>query len=132
MLQWRKAKLNIFLQYSNGVRYPSDLRGLLFSFHSTSAMNSSDNSLKSVPLGIYCLIRPLIFSLAPRFQEWYGLAKQTFTSSPFAISLCFANSFPLLAVIVYSLSLYGSYALMTVSAKGVASPQVISNRLSDT
>lgn len=66
MQHWRKSKLNIFLQYSNGVRYPSDLRGLLLSFHSTSAMNSSDNSLKSVPLGIYCLIRPLMFSLAPR------------------------------------------------------------------
>ena len=69
---WAKVKVKVkhFLQYSKGVRYPSDLRGLLFGFHSTSAMNPSDNSLKSVPLGIYCLIRQLMFSLAPCSKEW--------------------------------------------------------------
>jgi hypothetical protein len=26
--------------------------------------------------GRYCRIRPLVFSLVPRFQEWCGVAKQ--------------------------------------------------------
>lgn len=59
--------------YSSGVRYPSDFLGRLFSFHSTSAMNTSVSVLKSVPLGMYWRIRPLVFSFAPLSQEWYGV-----------------------------------------------------------
>ena len=33
---------------------------------------SSVIPLKSVPLGMYCLMSPFVFSLAPRSQEWYG------------------------------------------------------------
>ena len=69
------VKLYNFLKYSSGVRYPSDFRGLLFNFLSTSAMNSSVSVLKSVPLGMYWRTSPLEFSFAPLSQEWYGLAK---------------------------------------------------------
>ena len=50
---------------------PSDLRGLLFNFHSISAIFSSAGSLKSVPLGMYWRSSPFVFSLAPRSQVFY-------------------------------------------------------------
>lgn len=28
-----------------------------------------------IPLGRYCRISPLVFSLVPRFNRWYGVAK---------------------------------------------------------
>ena len=52
------------------MRKPSLFLGLLFSLFSTHLTNSSVIPLKSVPLGMYCLMSPLVFSLAPRSQEW--------------------------------------------------------------
>ncbi len=65
----------ICLNFSFGVRYPSLLRGLLFRLFSIHLIRLLVTSLKSVPFGIYCLIRPLVFSLAPRSQRVVWLTK---------------------------------------------------------
>ena len=57
------------------MRYPSLLRGLLFRLFSIHLIRLLVTSLKSVPFGIYCLIRPLVFSLIQRFIVSTGKIK---------------------------------------------------------
>lgn len=47
-------------------------------------MNSSDNILKSEPLGMYCRISLFPFSMAPFCHDAYESAKYTVVSSFFA------------------------------------------------
>ena len=58
-----------------GVRYPSRFLGLSFSLLTTLRSSALVTLRKSVPLGKYCLIRPLVFSLVPRWHERYGSQK---------------------------------------------------------
>lgn len=51
---------------SAGVRKSRHARGRLFSTFSTRRTSQWEMSRKSVPLGKYCRIRPLVFSLVPR------------------------------------------------------------------
>src|SRR6266571_833806 len=56
---------------SAGLSQPRVLRGRRFSWADTKSRWSGLWSLRSVPLGKYCLSRPLVFSLEPRC---HGLA----------------------------------------------------------
>lgn len=49
--------------------------GLLFNFSVTCAINPLEIPLKSVFLGMYCLMSPFMFSMAPFSHEEYGCAK---------------------------------------------------------
>jgi len=60
---------------SNGVSKLNLFLGLLFNFLSILLISWSNMIEKSVFFGKYCLINPLMFSLAPRSQREYGFAK---------------------------------------------------------
>jgi hypothetical protein len=49
--------------------------GLLFNFSITCLIYSFVIPLKSVFFGIYCLMSPFMFSMAPFSHEQYGCAK---------------------------------------------------------
>ncbi len=91
-VQYYEIKLkNLFF----GVLNFSFSLGLLFILYCTFFIKSSSISLKSVPLGIYCLTSLFMFSIAPFCHEAYESAKKTFVPSALAIFLWHANSVPL-------------------------------------
>jgi len=57
------------LNTSKGVLHPSRFRGLVLSLYSIEEIVSSGIVAKSVPLGKYQRISPLVFSFVPLSQE---------------------------------------------------------------
>jgi hypothetical protein len=74
------------LKTSCGERKPRDLRGRVFNKRSTLATSAGVTLEKSVPFGKKSLMRPFVFSLSPRSQAWYGVAKKIFASRAEAMS----------------------------------------------
>jgi len=62
---------------STGVFQPSVLRGLVFRAWATARRSLAVCRLRSVPLGKYCLSKPLVFSFEPRCQGLCGSQKYT-------------------------------------------------------
>jgi len=60
---------------STGVFQPSVLRGLVFRAWATARRSLAVCRLRSVPLGKYCLSKPLVFSFEPRCQGLCGSQK---------------------------------------------------------
>src|ERR1022692_2212612 len=63
------------LSASAGVFQPSVLRGRLLSAMATASISSALHLARSVPLGKYCLSRPLVFSFVGRCHGLCGSAK---------------------------------------------------------
>ena len=60
---------------SAGVRQPRVLRGRPLRAAATEVRSSAVCLLRSVPLGKYCLSKPLVFSLVPRCHGLCGSQK---------------------------------------------------------
>ena len=69
------ANTNDCSSASAGVFQASVFRGLALSAAATAAISSALWMLRSVPLGKYWRIRPLVFSLVPRCQGLWGSQK---------------------------------------------------------
>ena len=92
----------------SGEETPRHFWGLWFNLKKTRSISLSVRPAKSVPLGKYCLIKQLAFSLVPSSQAACGWAKYTLASRACAIAICLANSLPLSQVIVKVWSTKGS------------------------
>lgn len=115
-----QSYLKIFIIISLGVLKSFFFLGLLFNLSIICLMYAFDIPFKSVFFGIYCLISPFMFSIAPFSHEEYGCAKYTLVFKSLAIILCAANSVPLSVVIDLTGSSVFLSILTTVSASGSA------------
>lgn len=75
---------------------------------------------KSVPLGIYCRINLLWYSMHPFSHEEYEWAKNIFAFIRLAMSICSADSLPLSVVMDRILPIYGNDIKITISARALA------------
>ena len=105
-----------FIKHSFGVEKLSFALGLLLIFSIIFVICCWLMCSNVVDFGMYCLINPFIFSIAPFYHEEYGSAKQTGAPILLVIFSCKANSKPLSVVIVLITSLYGQSKCMTASA----------------
>jgi hypothetical protein len=71
--KWMKDHVDFIMNDPDGQAFfPKNSQGNLIQ---TDLYKLVSYFMKSVPLGMYCLMSPFAFSLAPRSQEWYGVQK---------------------------------------------------------
>jgi len=85
---------NSLANASSGVFQSSVWRGRVFRSFCTRFNSRRGTWLKSIPLGKYCLMSPLVFSLVPRCQGGWGSAKYICTFVSFVNNSCCTISDP--------------------------------------